>query len=94
VLDALATAPPKDVVVAPAEQRPWWLAATPAKTDAAANDQPIPIPAEHEPSTADRAGAAVTAIWIGGSALAAVLPEPTVEDDDRPDPPADETDED
>jgi hypothetical protein len=95
VLDALATAPPKDVVMAPAEQRPWWLTAAPVKTDAAANDQPIPIPAEHQPSTADRAGAAVTAIWLGGSALAAVLPEPSVEDDDdRPSPPSDEGDED
>jgi hypothetical protein len=93
--DALSAPPPKDVVVAPAENHPWWLTASPAKTDAAANDQPIPIPLDHEPSTVDRAGAAVTAVWLGAHAIAMVTPEiPADEDDEeqRPEPETDEND--
>jgi hypothetical protein len=88
VLDALAVAPPKDIVVAPAEERLWWLTAAPTRTDAPADDQPIPIPVEQQPTATDRAGAAVTAVWLGGSALAAALPEPVAEDneDERPRP--------
>ena len=83
--------PPTDIVVAPAETRPWWLAASPQRTDATAGNEAIPV--EHTPSTTDRIGAAVTAVWIGGSALAAVLPEPSVEDDYE-DLPAAESDDD
>ena len=79
VLDALAVPPPKDAVVAPAEERPWWLAAAPPR----AEDAPITIPAEHEPTASERAGAAVTAVWLGGTALAAVIPEAPADEDDE-----------
>jgi hypothetical protein len=72
--DALSVAPPNDVIVAPAETRPWWLTAAPTKADAN-GDQPIPIPLDHEPSTTDRAGAAVTAVWLGAHAIAMAAPE-------------------
>jgi predicted outer membrane repeat protein len=90
--DALAVSPPKDAVVAQAESRPWWLTAAPTKAYAN-GDQPIPIPVGQEPSTTDRAGAAVTAVWLGAHAIAMVTPEiPADEDDEeqRPEPEADE----
>jgi hypothetical protein len=81
--DALSVPPPKDAVVATAESRPWWLTAAPLRADATAGDDPIPIPLEHVPTTGERASAAVMAVWLGGSALSAVLPEPRVDDDEE-----------
>jgi hypothetical protein len=80
--DALAVSPPKDVVVAPAESRPWWLAAAPTKGDAN-GDQPIPISVDHDPSTTDRVGVAVTAVWLGAHAIAMATPEIPAEEEDE-----------
>jgi predicted outer membrane repeat protein len=77
--DALSVPPAKDAIVAQAESRPWWLTAAPQRSEITAGDEAIPV----EPTTADRAAAAVTAVWLGGSALAAVLPEPRLDDDEE-----------
>jgi hypothetical protein len=77
--DALSVPPAKDAIVAQAESRPWWLTAAPQRTEITAGDEAIPV----EPTTADRAAAAVTAVWLGGPALAAVLPEPRLDEDEE-----------
>jgi hypothetical protein len=78
-------APAEDVVIASAEERPWWLKpyeirAEPQPTDA------IPIPSA-EPTEGDRAAAALTAVWLGGSALAAVAEPPSAVEDKEQWPP-------
>ncbi len=88
--DALAVPPSKDVVVAPAESRPWWLTAAPLRADSPNGDDLIPV--EHVPTTSERAGVAVTAVWIGGHALAAVAPEPRLDDDEESTPQPEEQD--
>jgi predicted outer membrane repeat protein len=93
-IDAPAAPPVVDAVVAPAEERPWWLAAAPHRTDPpSAQDAPIPVSTEHEPTAGERAAAAVTAIWIGGATLAAVAPERTTADEPEPRPLPEEDDE-
>ena len=92
--DALSVPPSKDAVIAPAESRPWWLAASPQRAEISANNDAIAIPPERTPTTADRVAAGVTAVWIGGSALAAVIPEPPLDDDEEQWPPPAEDHED
>ncbi|HEY1381768.1 MAG TPA: choice-of-anchor Q domain-containing protein [Gemmataceae bacterium] len=81
-----------DPVVATAETHPWWLKSYEHRSEPAADD-PIPIPAA-EPTDADRAAAGVTAVWLGGAALAAVAPEPPADDEEQYPPPAEDEDED
>jgi len=72
--EAAASAEP---VIAHAETHPWWLASyenTPKEPLAAA--EPMP-----EPTTADKAAALVTALWLGGVALRISAPDPPVEDE-------------
>jgi hypothetical protein len=62
-------------VVARAETHPWWL-----ESD---RNGPQEVSAEtpHEPTTADKAAALVTALWLGGLALKVSAPDPEVEEE-------------
>lgn len=80
------TAPPPavagdDVVIATAEERPWWLKPYEIRKEPSASDQ-IPIPSA-DPSESDRSAAAVAAVWLGGSTLAAVVEPPAAEEDEE-----------
>src|SRR5205823_10108527 len=92
--EAVVLPPPdvstEDAVIAPAEADLWWLGVYKHRPDTNA-DQSDPIPVR-EPTDADRAAAAVTAVWLGGAALATVAPEPRADDEEQRPPP--ETDED
>ena len=93
--DVVPLAPPalpaEEVVVAAAESHPWWLTAAPQRAEVSATEDQIPV--AHEPTTGERFGAAVTAVWIGGHALAAVAPErPLYEKEQWLPPPEDEQD--
>jgi len=73
----LGTTIPAEPVIARAETHPWWLASyenTPKEPAAAA--EPLP-----EPTTADRAAALVTALWLGGLALRVSAPDPPTEEE-------------
>jgi predicted outer membrane repeat protein len=81
----LTTAPEAgDVVVAAAESHPWWLKPYEhrAETEEVTPSDTIPIPPAKSPTDGDHSAAAMAAIWIGGSALAAVI-EPTTEEEEE-----------
>ena len=74
-----------DVVIATAETHPWWLKPYKQNAERPATDESIQIPPRAEvASTGDRAAAALTAVWIGGAALAAVTEPPADEEEQWP----------
>jgi hypothetical protein len=81
------------VVVASAEARPWWLAAAPQRAEITAGDDAIAISPERQPTESERLSAAISAIWLGGHALALVAPEPPREEDEEWLPPSEASEE-
>src|SRR5262249_20308547 len=83
-----------EVVIATAESHPRWLKPYEQKIDqpTTVNDVQIP-PRAAVPTTGEKTAVALTALWVGGSAIAAVTEPPADEEEQWP-PPRREPDED